>query len=175
MPNYTTLAFQGIISTFIGIAVTFLVVSISQYRISIFWLLLLLLWLLIACLNGYIVKSKIEPVIFSLFLFLFSFVSVFFFSLLISSFSIVLLEAFQLDVGDINQWGNIQQAFVITLIISLIIFAIQILGSYSVFLIKNYIQKSKSLSADIIEQQAFKKYEIPSDSGSYTQRSDDFE
>ncbi|NHJ39009.1 MAG: hypothetical protein FK731_03180 [Asgard group archaeon] len=175
MPNYTILALQGIISTFIGMVVTLLLTSLSQYRLSLFWFVLILAWLLIASINGYIVISKFDPLIFSLFLFLFSFIGLFFFSLLISSFSVVMIEAFQLNVGGVSQLGTIKKALIITIIISIIILVIQIIGSYSIFLIKSYIQRIKPFSVDDVEEQAYKKYDMPSDSGSYSKRLDDFD
>ncbi|NHK30011.1 MAG: hypothetical protein FK730_01580 [Asgard group archaeon] len=175
MPNYSILALQAIISSFIGIAFTFLIAMISEFRIGVFWFLLILLWLIIACLNGYFVKSKLDPVIFSLFVALFISVSMFFFSLLLSSFTTALLEALQLNEGGFDQLGILKQAVAITFIISLILFTVQIIGSYSVFLSKRFIQKSKMLSTESIELQAFEKYDTPTDSGTYSQRSDDYE
>jgi hypothetical protein len=175
MPNYSNLALQAIISTFIGIAFTFLIAMISEFRISVFWFLLILIWLIIASLNGYFAKSKLDPFIFSLFVALFISISVFFFALLLSSFTTALLEALQLNVGGFDEIGIVKQATVITLIISLILVAIQIIGSYSVFLLKSYIQKSKVISTELVELEAFEKYEAPTDSGTYTQRSNDFE
>jgi hypothetical protein len=85
------------------------------------------------------------------------------------------LEALQLNVGGFDQLGIFKQAIVITVIITLILFTIQILGSYSVFLLKEFIRRSKSRSTELIELQAFEKYEAPTDSGTYSQRSNDYE
>ena len=175
MPNYTNLALQAIISSFIGIALTFLIAMISEFRISVFWFLLILIWLIIACLNGYFTKSKLDPIIFSLFIALFISISVFIFSLLLSSFITALLEALQLNVGGFDQIGIFKQAIVITLIISLILVTIQIIGSYSIFLLKRYMQKNKVISTDLVELEAFEKYEAPTDSGTYTKRTNEYE
>ncbi|NHJ46764.1 MAG: hypothetical protein FK733_03150 [Asgard group archaeon] len=175
MINFSKLTLRAFVSSFCGIVLSLLVGMYITINQGFFWFLLILIWLIIAGINGYIVKSKFEPLIFSAFVLIFWIVTIFSFSLLLVGFSTSVLDAIHIGSDLFDQLSIVKTSLLVTVITSSILFVILNLGSYCLFLIKYFVNKAKPKTIEILEQEAYATYENPSDSGTYMQRTDDYD
>jgi hypothetical protein len=175
MINFSQLAIRGFISVVFGAILTVVISYVATLNLGIFWFLLILLWLIIAGVNGYLSKSNIEPFVNSIFVLIFWSVTILFVSLLLFNFANNFLYALHFSSELIESSNVIRVAFLTSIITSSILLAVFNFGAYGVYIFRKYLKQASSKPVEEIEKETYDSFEMPSDVGSYKQRTDTYD
>ncbi|MHA1211524.1 MAG: hypothetical protein ACTSSH_03595 [Candidatus Heimdallarchaeota archaeon] len=174
MTSITKLALHGILSTLVGVTFSVLMLGLISDHQILFWFLIILLWVVIGSVNGILLPTKKDNLLANLFNAGFNFVITLAALLLFSSFAQVLLIGLNFPETSIDQWSIIGQSFLGSFMITIIFLVIMTWFSLLSNIIKNRIIRSRGSSPEKIEEEFYRKYDTPRDSGRYL-RTDDKE
>ncbi|NHJ86453.1 MAG: hypothetical protein FK734_13395 [Asgard group archaeon] len=169
MTNYSKVALQTAISTFVGIAVSLFLVFFAYDHPATFWVLLILIWGIISLVLGLFAESYIDGVFIGLFQSIYTSFITFLALLLIRNFSEILIQVLNfLENAVINNATVLIQSLILTIIFFLIFITITIcLAVFGFFIKTRFVGITNPPSPDEIEEKYYKKYVTPKDKGRY--------